>query len=71
MLGYSQIPAYWKQGLAEVEPIDFKYTTISLNRTYEMSMEQALEVSDHLPIWIELIIDSTDEFLEEKLGELS
>jgi endonuclease/exonuclease/phosphatase family metal-dependent hydrolase len=29
------------------------------------------QMSDHLPIWIELIIDSTDEFLEEKLGELS
>jgi hypothetical protein len=44
MLGYSQIPAYWKQGLAEVEPIDFKYTTISLNDTYDMSLRQALEV---------------------------
>lgn len=44
MLGYSQIPDYWKQGLAEVEPIDFKYTTISLNRTYDMSLRQALQV---------------------------
>jgi hypothetical protein len=44
MLGYSNIPDYWKQGLAEVEPIDFKYTTISLNRTYEMSYRHALEV---------------------------
>lgn len=24
-------------------------------------------MSDHLPIWFELIIDSSDEFLEEKL----
>ena len=44
MLGYSNIPDYWKQGLAEVEPIDFKYTTISLNRAYDMSYRQALEV---------------------------
>jgi hypothetical protein len=44
MLGYSNIPAYWKQGLSEVEPIDFKYTTISLNDTYDMSYRQALKV---------------------------
>ena len=44
MLGYSHIPAHWKQGLAEVEPIDFKYTTISLNDTYDMSYRQALAV---------------------------
>jgi hypothetical protein len=29
------------------------------------------QMSDHLPIWIELIIDSSDDFLEEKLGELN
>lgn len=44
LLGYKQIPAYWKQGLSEVEPIDFKYTTISLNDTYDMSFRHALEV---------------------------
>jgi hypothetical protein len=44
MLGYRHIPEYWKQGLAEVEPIPFKYTSISLNRVYEMSYRQALEV---------------------------
>ena len=42
MLGYKNIPAYWKQGLAEVEPIDFKYTTISLNDVYELSYKHAL-----------------------------
>ncbi len=42
MLGYDKIPSYWKQGLAEVEPIDFKYTTISLNDVYEMSFRHAL-----------------------------
>ncbi|UCC23516.1 MAG: ADP-ribosylglycohydrolase family protein [Planctomycetota bacterium] len=44
MKGYKKIPTYWKQGLAEVEPIDFKYTTISLNDAYEMSFKHAVEV---------------------------
>ncbi|QDK82245.1 ADP-ribosylglycohydrolase family protein [Spirosoma sp. KCTC 42546] len=44
MLGYDQIPAYWKQGLKEAEDIDFKYTTMSLNDVYAMSMKHALQV---------------------------
>ncbi len=44
MMGYDRIPAFWKQGLAEVEPIDFKYTTISLNDVYDMSYRHALEM---------------------------
>lgn len=44
MKGYSNIPEYWKQGLSEVEPIDFKYTTISLNDAYELSFKHALEM---------------------------
>ena len=44
MLGYKNIPDYWKQGLAEVESIDFLYTTISLNDVYDMSFKHALEV---------------------------
>jgi hypothetical protein len=44
MKGYKKIPAYWKQGLTEVEPIDFKFTTISLNDAYEMSFKHALEM---------------------------
>lgn len=42
--GYKNIPDFWKQGLAEVEPIDFKYTTISLNDVYELSFKHALEM---------------------------
>jgi len=42
--GYSNIPDFWKQGLAEVEPIDFKYTTISLNDAYELSFKHALRM---------------------------
>jgi hypothetical protein len=44
MLGYDRIPAYWKQGLAAVEPIDFKYTTISLNDVYALSYRHATEL---------------------------
>lgn len=44
MIGYKNIPDYWRQGLAEVEPIDFKYMTISLEDVYDMSFRHALEV---------------------------
>jgi hypothetical protein len=42
MMGYENIPGSWKQGLDKVEGMDFKYTTISLDDTYEMSFRQAL-----------------------------
>lgn len=42
--GYKNIPEFWMQGLKEVEPIDFKYTTISLNDAYELSYKHALEL---------------------------
>jgi hypothetical protein len=44
MVGYDGIPDYWKQGLAESEDIDFKYTTMSLNDVYQLSLKHALEV---------------------------
>lgn len=44
MLGYDNIPAHWKQGLKEAEDIDFKYTTMSLNDVYAMSLKHALQV---------------------------
>lgn len=44
MLGYDKIPAYWKQGLAEAEDIDFKYTTMSLNDVYALGLKHALQV---------------------------
>ena len=43
-MGYEQIPDYWKQGLDRVEDRDFKYTTISLNDTYEMGFGHALQM---------------------------
>jgi hypothetical protein len=44
IIGYKNIPEYWRQGLAEVEPMNFKYTEISLNKAYDMSFRHALEV---------------------------
>jgi hypothetical protein len=44
IIGYDRIPEYWKKNLKEVEDIDFAYTTISLNKTYQMSFNQSLKV---------------------------
>ena len=44
MMGYSNIPAHWKQGIDKVVDRDFKYTTISLNDVYELGYKHALEV---------------------------
>jgi hypothetical protein len=43
LLGYDKIPPYWKMGLKEAEDIDFKYTTMSLNKVYEVGMKHALQ----------------------------
>ena len=43
MLGYKKIPAYWKMGLKDAESIDFKYTTMSLNKVYEIGFKHALQ----------------------------
>jgi len=43
VLGYDKIPVYWKMGLKEAEDIDFKYTTMSLNKVYEVGMIHALQ----------------------------
>lgn len=44
MLGYDQIPDYWKMGLAEAEDIDFIYTDMSLNKVYDISFKHAMEM---------------------------
>lgn len=44
MIGYSRIPDYWKQGLDKVEDMDFKYTTMSLNKVYQIGMDHALQM---------------------------
>ena len=43
MLGYNNIPDFWKGGLKDAEDIDFKYTTISLNDVYEIGYKHAIE----------------------------
>lgn len=44
LLGYDKIPAEWKEGLKEIEDMDFKYTTLSLNDVYAISYKHALEM---------------------------
>lgn len=43
MLGYNKLPDYWKRGLEGAEDIDFKYTTISLNKVYLIGYKHAIE----------------------------
>jgi hypothetical protein len=43
VIGYEKIPTYWKLGLKEAEDIDFKYTTISLNKVYDIGFQHALK----------------------------
>lgn len=44
MIGYNKIPAYWKQGLKDIEDMNFKYTQTSLNKVYDLSYKHALEM---------------------------
>ena len=44
VLGYSNIPEYWMKNLHEVEDMNFAYSSISLNRTYQMSFKQAQQM---------------------------
>lgn len=44
MIGYSNIPDYWKQGIDKVENMNFKYTTMSLNKVYEVGMDHAVQM---------------------------
>lgn len=43
MLGYDKIPEFWKMGLSDIEDMNFKYTSTSLNKVYNLSYKQALE----------------------------
>lgn len=44
MLGYAKIPAFWRQGLADVEPLKFQYAGLSLNDAYDLSFKHAIEL---------------------------
>ncbi len=43
MIGYKAIPPYWMQGLEGAENIDFKYTSMSLNRVYQIGLKHAIQ----------------------------
>jgi hypothetical protein len=43
LIGYKNIPAYWKQGLKDIEDMDFKYTTTSLNKVYDIGTKHAIQ----------------------------
>lgn len=44
MMGYSNIPSKFLEPLKAAEDLEFAYTDMSLNQTYEMSYRQALQV---------------------------
>lgn len=44
MIGYSQIPDYWKQGIEKVEDMNFQYTDMSLNKVYDIGFRHAAEM---------------------------
>ncbi|MGQ8338077.1 ADP-ribosylglycohydrolase family protein [Sunxiuqinia sp. A32] len=44
MIGYENIPDEWQSPIHQVEDMDFKYTTMSLNDVYEIGYKHATEV---------------------------
>lgn len=44
MIGYSNIPDYWKQGINKVEDMNFQYTEMSLNKVYDTGFRHAAEM---------------------------
>jgi len=44
MIGYSNIPAYWKPALEEAEDLKYPYMDISLNQVYGLTYKHALEL---------------------------
>ena len=44
ILGYDKIPEKWMKEVRLVEDMDFAYTTISLNKTYKMSYNHAIQL---------------------------
>lgn len=44
MLGYSNIPDMWKPGIEKIEKMNFPYTSISLERVYNLSYEHATKL---------------------------
>jgi len=44
MVGYSNIPDHWKQGIEKVEDINFEYTEMSLTKVYDVGLRHAVEM---------------------------
>ena len=44
MIGYRNIPEFWKKDLREVEDRNFVFTDISLNKMYELGYKHALQM---------------------------
>lgn len=44
MVGYKNIPAYWKPAIEEVEALKFPYLELSLNQVYDLSYKHALQM---------------------------
>ncbi len=44
MIGYDRIPDYWRKGLTKVEDMNFRYTSMSLNKVYQAGMRHACEM---------------------------
>ncbi len=44
MIGYDNIPAYWKQGLDKVEDLNFSFTEMSLTKVYQIGFNHALKM---------------------------
>lgn len=44
MLGYKNIPEFWKKSFEEIRDINFIYTDISINRVCKMGLDQALRM---------------------------
>ncbi len=41
IIGYENIPTFWKNGLSNIEDLDFKFTTMSLKKAYQVGLEHA------------------------------
>lgn len=44
MVGYKNIPEYWRKSLDQVKDINFIYTDLSLTKIYDIGMKHALQV---------------------------
>lgn len=44
MVGYKNIPAYWKPAFEEVEDLKFPYMDINLNQVYDLTYKHALQL---------------------------